>query len=190
MGDNRKKRTQCASRQVRKNSKTSIKTLIMMPIINKSDMEGMMEAIEEYLRSCQGIVKAPLLNLIRKTIIVQTYRDYLKCTTSDDEMIDRMLHLPADKNKMHNNQSAQSVTQCKTEYAIDNRTVYDILNQIFKDSDLYPYIKQHKSNRNGRGAFYAIHSRLLGPNHVNATASEAEMALQMSMYDGEKKAWS
>ena len=28
------------------------------------------------------------------------------------------------------------------------------------------------------------------PKHVNATASEAEMALQMSTYEGEKKAWS
>ena len=67
--------------------------------------------------------------------------------------------------------------------------VYDILDQICKDTDLYPYIKQHKSKREGIGAFYAIHSRWLGPNHVNATASEAEMALQMSMYDGEKRAW-
>ena len=33
---------------------------------------------------------------------------------------------------------------------------------------------------------YAIHSRWLGPNHVNATASEA---MVMSTNDGEKKAW-
>ena len=46
-----------------------------------------------------------------------------------------------------------------------------------------------KFKRDGRGAFYAIHSRWLGPNHVNATASEAEMALQTSTYDGKKKAW-
>ena len=49
-----------------------------------------------------------------------------------------------------------------------------ILDQICKDTDLYPYVKQHKSKRDGRGAFYAIHSRWLGSNHVNATASEAE----------------
>ena len=52
-----------------------------------------------------------------------------------------------------------------------------------------PYVKQHKSKSYGRGAFYAIHFRWLGPNHVNTTASEAEMVLQMSTYDGEKKAW-
>ena len=37
--------------------------------------------------------------------------------------------------------------------------------------------------------YYAIHFRWLGPNHVNATASEAEMALQLSTHEREKKAW-
>ena len=63
------------------------------------------------------------------------------------------------------------------------------MDQICKDSDLYPYFKQHNSSGVGRGAYYAIHSRWLGPNHVNATASEAQMALLTSMYIGEKKAW-
>ena len=67
--------------------------------------------------------------------------------------------------------------------------VYDILDQIYKDTNLYPYIKQHKLKRDGRGAFYAIHSRWLDPNHVNAIASEAKIALQMSTYDKEKRAW-
>ena len=74
------------------------------------------------------------------------------------------------------------------EYEIDNRMVYGVMDQIGKDTDLYPYVKQHKSKRDGRGAFYAIHSRWLGPNHFNATASEAEMTLKMSTYDGEKRA--
>ena len=56
-------------------------------------------------------------------------------------------------------------------------------------SDLYPYVKQHESKRDDRGAFNAINSRWIGPNHVNMTASaEAEAALQMLMYNGEKKA--
>ena len=83
---------------------------------------------------------------------------------------------------------AQTVQVHMPEYEIDNRTIYDVLDQSSKDADLFPYIKQHKSKRNGRGAFYAIHSRWLGPNHVNTIASETEMALQMSTYD-RKKAW-
>ena len=84
---------------------------------------------------------------------------------------------------MHNKQTAQSVKVYTAEYKIDNRSVYDILDQICKDTDLYPYVKKHKSKRDGRGAFYAIHSRWLFPNHVNMTASEVELALQVSMYD-------
>ena len=73
------------------------------------------------------------------------------------------------------------------EYNIDNRSVYDILDQISDNTDLYSYVKKHKSKRDGRGVFYTIHSRWLGPNHVNATASKAKMVLQTSTYEGEKK---
>ena len=104
-------------------------------------------------------------------------------------MIARMLHLHPDKNKHLLERDAHRVQDHTAEYIIDNRMVYDVLDQICKDTDLYPCAKQHKSKRDSKGAFYAIHSRWLGPNHVNATASEAEMALQMPMYDGKKRAW-
>ena len=68
---------------------------------------------------------------------------------------------------------------------VDNSTVYDMVDQIYKDTGLYPFVKQHKSKGESRGAFYAFHSRWLGPKYVNATASEAEMALQMLKYDVE-----
>ena len=109
--------------------------------------------------------------------------------TPDNKMIARMIHLPPHKNKLLLERDAHRVQDHTAEYVLDNRMVYDILNQICKDSDLSPYVKQHKFEREGRGAFYAIDSRWLSPNHVNATASEAEMALQTSMYDGEKRAW-
>ena len=99
-----------------------------------------------------------------------------------------MLHIPPEKNKWHDEQSAHSVKEQTAEYEINNKSVYYILDQICKDTDLYPYVKQHKSKKNGRGAFFAIHSKWIGPNHVNAAVSEAKMALQMSTYNGEKKA--
>ena len=105
------------------------------------------------------------------------------------QLIPRMLHLPPDKNKLLSENDVQRVQVHTTEYEINNRTVYDNLDQICKDTDSYPYVKQHKPKRDGRGVFYTIHSRWLGPNHVSAMALEAEMALQMSIYDGEKRAW-
>ena len=141
----------------------------------------MMESIKECLRSHLGIVKATLADAIRKSIIVQTNCEYPTYATSDDEMITRMLHLPPDKNKLLLENDIQRVQVHMAEYEIDNRMVYDVLDQICKD--LYPYVKQHKPKREGRVAFYAIHSRWLGPNHVNMTDSEAEMTSQMSTYD-------
>ena len=146
----------------------------------------MMESIKEYFRAHHGVVKAPLAYITRKTITVQTMGDYPTYASPDDKMIARILHLPPDKNKLLLESSGHKVQDPTAEYIIDNRTVYDVL---CKDTDLYPYVKQHKSKRDGRGVFYAIHSRWLDPNHVNTTASEAEMALHMSMNDGKKRAW-
>ena len=73
-------------------------------------------------------------------------------------------------------------------YKIDNRTICDVLDQICKDNGLYPCVKQYKSEQDGRGAFFAILARWLGPNRVNSTALEAESDLQTLTYDDEKKA--
>ena len=94
-----------------------------------------------------------------------------------------------DKNKVLLDSDVQSTKAHMAEYKIDSRSVYDILDQICKDSNLYPCVKQHKSKRDSQEANYAIHSRWMGPNPATATKSEDEVALQMSMYDGEKKAW-
>ena len=51
-----------------------------------------MEANIEYLRSCHGIMTAPLAYMIRKTITVQIYVNYPKYASCDNEMIIRILH--------------------------------------------------------------------------------------------------
>ena len=91
--------------------------------------------------------------ITRKTVNVQTYGDYPSYATTDDKTVTRLLHLLSNNNKVHNEQSALSVRGLMPEYKIDNRTVYDILDQICKNIYLYPYVKQHKSKRDGRGAF-------------------------------------
>ena len=116
----------------------------MLLKINKADMTGTMEAIKENLRSCNGFVRAPLAYDIREKIIVKTYDDYPKYVNPDNKMIARMLSTSRKKSFLS---------------IIFNRSVYDIPDQICKDTDLYSYIKQHESKSNGRGAFYAIHSR-------------------------------
>ena len=60
--------------------------------------------------------------------------------TPDKEMITRMLHLPPEKKKLHNEHSAQSIMKHTKEYKIDHRSVYNILDHICKDTDLYPKV--------------------------------------------------
>ena len=118
-------------------------------------MAGMIKAIKEYLRTCHGVIRASLAYVIRKTIVVQVHGEYISYATPDDKIITKMLHLPPDKNRLKL-ESSKKHTQ---EYEIDSRTIYNIIYHICKDTDLYPYFKQHKSMRGSRGAFYAIHSR-------------------------------
>ena len=80
--------------------------------------------------------------VVTKTVTVKSQSVYPSHATPDDEMINRMLHLPSDKNKIYNKQSVQSVIQHKPENEIDNRTVYDILYQTCKETHLHPYVKQ------------------------------------------------
>ena len=81
-------------------------------------------------------LRSILAYITRETILVQTYGAYPKYATPDDEIIARMLHLPPDKKKLHSKQDAQTVRAHTAEWEIDNRNVYDIIDQICKDTDL------------------------------------------------------
>ena len=54
--------------------------------------------------TCGGVIKAHLAYVIRKAIVSQVSGDYPKYLTSDNKMIVRMLPLPPDNNKLHNEQ--------------------------------------------------------------------------------------
>ena len=92
-----------------KKFKDEYKNPDMLPKIKKSYIAEMIEAIEQYFRSCPVVVRAPLAYAIKKTIQVQNYGDYPKYLTCDNEMINKMLHLPPEKNKFLMEQDAQSI---------------------------------------------------------------------------------
>ena len=102
------------------------KDLDMLPKVKKADMAGTMEAIKVCLRSCGSILRAPLVHIIRKTRVVQTYGDYPWYATLDDEIITRMLHLLLEKKKLLLENEASSVKEHTIEYKIHNKTVYNI----------------------------------------------------------------
>ena len=98
-----------------KRLKHEYKDLNMVPKVKKADMAGMIEAIKEYLRSNHGVIIASLAHVITKVVIVQTYDDYPKYVTPDDEMIARKLDTPQDKNRLHNEQRTPLVKEHATE---------------------------------------------------------------------------
>ena len=112
----------------------------VLPKVNAADMAEMMESFKEYLTS-SWCCKRLLAYVIRKTTILQICGDYPKYVTTGDEMIARILYLTPDKNRLNNEQSAQPIKEHTAEYKIDNRSVYDIFDQICKDTDPYPYVK-------------------------------------------------
>ena len=71
-------------------------------------------------------------------LTVQTMGDYPMYATPDDKWITRMLHLPLNKNKLLSEKDVQRVQVCMAENKIDNWMVYNVLEQICKDADLYP----------------------------------------------------
>ena len=76
--------------------------------INKSDMAGTMETIKGYLKSCHGVIRSPLANVMRKTKTAKVYGDCPVYATPDNEIITRMLHLPPEKNKLLSEKDAQA----------------------------------------------------------------------------------
>ena len=61
---------------------------------------------------------------------------------------------------------------------LGHRIDCDILNQICKDKDLYPYVKKFKTSYDEQGAYYSIHSRWLSPNPMGLMASDTQTAHQ------------
>ena len=74
-------------------------------------MAGMMQYIKKYLRSHYGVIRAPLVYIMRKTITIQTFGNQPKHAIPDNKMITRLLYLSPNKNKLHSEQSTLSVKE-------------------------------------------------------------------------------
>ena len=70
-------------------------------------------------------------------MLSKTHFDKPTYVTPDNQVISRMLHKTPEENKLLLEQDAQSVRVHTAEYEIDNRSVYDILGQICKVTNLY-----------------------------------------------------
>jgi hypothetical protein len=75
-------------------------------------------------------------------------------------------------------------------YSLDRMTVWKILYQICNGTMYYSYIRQFQASRDGRGAFFALYTALLGSQAAANYASQAENKLQNLYLNGQKaKNW-
>jgi hypothetical protein len=75
-------------------------------------------------------------------------------------------------------------------YSLDRMTIWKILYQICNWTMYYSYIRQFQASRDGRGAFFALYTALLGSQAVANYASQAENKLQDLSLNGQKaKNW-
>jgi len=75
-------------------------------------------------------------------------------------------------------------------YSLDRMTVWKILYQICNGTMYYSYIRQYQPSRDGRSAFFALYTALLGSQAVANYASQAENKLQNLSLTGQKaKNW-
>jgi len=73
---------------------------------------------------------------------------------------------------------------------LDNVTVWEILFASLKDTTFITYIKPFAKKQDGREAFKALHTQLLGSEAINNHASTAENKLQELALDGNRrKGW-
>ena len=83
------------------------------------------------------------------------------------------------------------ITTNKDRYFVhDNSIVWEILENVLKDTMYITYIKSYAKAQDGRAAFKQLHTQLLGTEAINNYASAAERKLQELVLDGKpKKAW-
>ena len=68
---------------------------------------------------------------------------------SSYKMIAWMLHLLIEQNRLCTEPIVSSIKECATVYETENRTISDMLDQIWKDTDLYLYVNMVKSKQYG-----------------------------------------
>ena len=72
---------------------------------------------------------------------------------------------------------------------VDNKSLWDKLADILRDTKAWVHIKAHQRTCDGRGAYLSLKDFHLGPNMVNELASGAEVSITKAWYTGETKRW-
>ena len=150
------------------------------------------DAFKEYLNECIGTVSGrPLAYVVRKHMNIlpsnidpaygkpgSTYNSYVH------EIENRAPIL------MTNPDGTLQEGAARTHhYLHDNAQVWKILYAILKGTTYVTYIKQYLKKQDGRSAYEALYSKLLGSQAISNYASMAENKLDTMTLSGNRKNW-
>ena len=170
----------------------------VVPTIDTKNWPRTMESVENYIRVHLGVDKTPLSYAIRV--------DLFPPRAADDPTFgaaDSVYHSIDDKIIARHrivDQSAAAVGVSVEVYEKDgpfggifrtnNTRLYKLMTGIFAETDAHVVLKPYKKQRNGCGAWRALHQHYLGPNNVDHMAAAAEKELDSHRYNGESRNYS
>jgi hypothetical protein len=70
-------------------------------------------------------------------------------------------------------------------YVKDNKKLYSLLTEIFRDTSAYVFMKGFVKKQDGRGAYMALWDHYLGPNNTADIASKNDRDIRALTYTGE-----
>ena len=146
-----------------------------------------MKNIVLHLKLIRGMRGTSLAYLVQVAHTSQRYDAYLNL---DKEMIARAPIINSRMNLKLNQEALDRIYldyQCDTK-KIHNALMYQILLNMFMDTNAYVYMKQRKGTQDSPAVFFDVHKQFLGPDHVTRQAIETERKLQTSN-NGERKGW-
>jgi hypothetical protein len=151
------------------------------------------EVIDEYFRGLRGYKKSSLCYVYRADLVPALAAvDPLTGTVGslhishDDEMCARGPILLAGAAV---GPDGETLGPFSPSFIVDRAAVWEKLAEILLTNDAFTVIKGAKKTQNGHLAYQLLYVHYLGPNNVGNMAGEAENALNMVQYHGEKRQW-
>jgi hypothetical protein len=139
------------------------------------------ESLRDHFKKLRGTFnKIPLAYITRKKEDVPD--EAIDPSTAYDSIEDELV-----ARKGHWKLVANQPPRRTEEYKGDNKKVWDVLSDIFRNSPSWQYMKPFAKANDGRGAFLALYNFYLGPNNTNNLAAAAEAELDSLKYVGEKR---
>jgi len=148
------------------------------PDFSAKDWPRMIEAVEEWLRGCLGVMKIPLAYVIRPEEAVKPEAEdpRILYTSIEKELISRAPIL------LPNGHYTQ-------DFLSDSELVWNKILALTREHDCWSHVRPAQRNTDGRQAFLGLKGHFLGANNVDNMAAEAESRLTTTHYHGEQRRW-